>query len=64
MKNNKSQLWNTNKKSNSKINVRRLFPLFIHDIDGNPFDWCLTLEQRLTAGEPLLDIKKDKDQIG
>jgi len=58
MKNNKSELWTTYKKSNSKINGRRLFPLFVLDIDGNPFDWCLTLQQRLAAGEPLPEIAK------
>ena len=53
MKNNISELWTTYKKSNSKINSRRLFPLLVLYIDGNPFDWCLTLEQRFAAGETL-----------
>ena len=64
MKNNKSELWTTYKKSNSKINGRRLFPLFVLDIDGKSFDWCLTLQQRLAAGEPLPGTQKDKDPIG
>tara|TARA_A100001011_G_scaffold392107_1_gene478941 strand:- start:37 stop:456 length:420 start_codon:yes stop_codon:yes gene_type:complete len=53
LKNNKTEFWTTYKKSNSKINGRRLFPLFVLDIDGNPFEWCLTLQQRFAAGELL-----------
>ena len=58
LKNNKTELWTTYKKSNSKINWRKLYPLFVLDIDGNPFDWCLTLQQRVAAGELLPKISK------
>ena len=66
LKNNKTELWTTYKKSNSKINGRRLFPLFVLDIDGNPFDWCLTLHQRYAAGELLPQISKGQgaDRLG
>ena len=66
LKNNKTELWTTYKKSNSKINGRRLFPLFVLDIDGNPFDWCLTLQQRFAAGELLPQISKGQgaDRLG
>ena len=66
LKNNKTELWTTYKKSNSRINGRRLFPLFVLDIDGNPFEWCLTLQQRFAAGELLPQISKGQgaDRIG
>ena len=60
------ELWTTYKKLNSKINGKRLFPLFALDIDGNPFDWCLTSQQRFAAGELLPQISKGKraDRLG
>ena len=40
--------------------------MFVLDIDGNPFDWCLTLHQRYAAGELLPQISKGQgaDRLG
>ena len=60
LRNNKSELWCTYRKTNSNFKERKLLPLLVRDIDGKAFDWCYNLVQRLAAGEKLPEIPKGK----